>query len=79
MASKGSIISTLHGVSTQHHSQISVFSSNARPTDTDREMVEGGDDMETMYLFPTDYKYGTAKNELVRRTTKSGVWNRMVE
>ena len=35
--------------------------------------------METMYLFTTDYKYGAAKNELVRRATKSGVWNRMVE
>ena len=63
----------------QSHSQISVFSLNARPTDTNREMAEGGNDMETMYLFTTDYKYGTAKNELVRRTTESGVWNRMVE
>ena len=62
-----------------YHSQISVFSSNARPTDTDREMVESGNDMETMYLFTTDYKYGTAKNELVRRKTKSGGWKRMVE
>ena len=63
----------------QSHSQISVFSSNARLTDTNREMVDGGNDMETMYLFTTDYKYGTAKNELVRRTTESGVWNEMVE
>ena len=62
-----------------YHSQISVFSSNARPTDTNREMVEGGDVMETMYLFTTDYKYGTAKDELVRRETESGVLNRMVE
>ena len=62
-----------------YHSQISVFSSNVRPTDTNREMAEGGNDMETMRLFTTDYKYGTAKNELVRRTTQSGVWNRMVE
>ena len=79
MASKATLFPLYTMSVPTYHSQISPFLSNAWLTDTDREMVESGNDMETMYLFTTDYKYSMTKNELVRRTTKSGVWNRKVE